>query len=187
MAKKDGLDIPAFLRRTGNEKPSEAARVTTVVAAPARRKPSYVPKGMTEEEYNTMKAKLDPTPAPGVASTKKPAPRVESTKKARPTSVEGATTLADIARKNNKNPRDFRRIARSAKKEFAPLWVVGAKKYTVASENEAAVLKLALSLLAKAKKPEPKKKAKKPAKAKKVEAEEPKPVLQPSKLIKAKK
>src|SRR5262252_7229490 len=139
---QDGLDIPGFLERTGNETTPAAPAAAPTPAPKAKGIPFHVPKGMTEEEYNKKKQELDP---PKPAAEPK-APKKEKAK--RPERPSDTFTLAELARENKEDPRMYRRIARANKKAFAALFVNG-MKYVFKLADKAKVVALVREGLAK--------------------------------------
>ena len=132
----DGMGIPDFLKRNGDDKPTPAAPAAPAVSVPQSKvKPHHVPKGMTEEEYNEKKNELDP-PKPVLE------PKAKKEKKApRAVAPHGTFKLADWARDNKLAPTTVRRVARGHKKELASLYANGLK-YVFMNEDEPKVAKI---------------------------------------------
>lgn len=115
--------------------PTEGDTDTTT---PVKRDRFEKPKGLTDEEYDKLKAEFEPE--------KKAAAKKSSSKKAtkstkKPEAPAGTFKLVDWARKNSLDPRIVRRVARAHKKEIAPLQIKGSK-YLFADASRNAVAKI---------------------------------------------
>jgi hypothetical protein len=135
--------VPKFLQRKENDVSGHRTLSSSAAVEAPKRKSFGVPAGMTQEEYDAVKAKLDPKP-------EKPAkePKAKKVTNPRPKAAHGTFTAADWGRANNKDPRHVRRILRAHKEAFLALQATPDSKYIYPDSNEAKFAKLVNESLA---------------------------------------